>query len=92
MFSLPEFLTFPFSLPSLPSISLPTNIQRRFLSYVLKRALGRFFRSGLDVDEIQSQMGEGRVELEGLVINEEVCAFCPSNGREKADCIRRSIA
>jgi hypothetical protein len=46
----------------------------------------------LDVDEIQSQMGEGRVELEGLVINEEVCAYCPSNGREKADCSRRSIA
>lgn len=71
MFSLPTFLT-SFSLPSLPSISLPTNIQRRFLSYVLKRALGRFFRSGLDVEEIQSQIGEGKVELEGLVINEEV--------------------
>jgi len=39
---------------------------------VLKRALGRFFRSGLDVEEIQSQIGEGKVELEGLVINEEV--------------------
>jgi hypothetical protein len=30
-------------------------------------------------------MGEGRVELEGLVINEEVCAFCPSSGQGKAD-------
>lgn len=68
----PAFLSFPFSLPSLPSISLPTDVQRRFLSYVLKRALGRFIRSGLDVDKIQSQIGEGRVEIEGLVVDEDV--------------------
>jgi autophagy-related protein 2 len=72
MFPLPTFFTFPFTLPSLPSISLPANIQRRFLSYVLKRALGRFFRSGLDVDKIQSQISEGRVEIEGLVVDENV--------------------
>lgn len=72
MFSLPTFLAFPFTLPSLPSISLPANIQRRFLSYVLKRALGRFFRSGLDVDKIQSQISEGKVEIEDLVVDEEV--------------------
>jgi autophagy-related protein 2 len=72
MFSLPTFLSFPFSLPFLPSISLPTNIQQRFLSYGLKRALGRFFRSGLDEDKIQSQIGEGKVEIEGLIVDEEV--------------------
>lgn len=71
----PAFLSLPFSLPTLPSISLPANIQRRFLSYVLKRALGRFFRSGLDVDKIQSQIGEGRVEIEGLVVDEDVRIF-----------------
>jgi len=92
MFSLPTFLTFPFALPSLPSISLPTNIQRRFLSYVLKRALGRFFRSGLDVEEIQSQIGEGKVELEGLLVNEEVGYRCSLSSRLALTRDRRSIA
>ena len=68
----PAFLSLPFSLPSLPSISLPTDVQRRFLSYVLKRALGRFIKSGLDVDKIQGQIGEGRVEIEGLVVDQDV--------------------
>jgi autophagy-related protein 2 len=73
MFSLPSFLSFPFSLPSLPSISLPENIQRRFLSYVLKRALGRFVKAGgLDVERIQAQISEGWVEIEGLEINTDV--------------------
>ena len=73
MFSLPTFLSFPFTLPSLPSISLPANIQRRFLSYVLKRALGRFIRAGgLDVERIQTQMSEGWVEVEGLELDNDV--------------------
>nr|ODN96840.1 hypothetical protein L204_03549 [Cryptococcus depauperatus CBS 7855] len=68
MISLPSFLTnFSFSLPSLPSISLPDNIQRRFLSYVLKRTLGRFVaHQALDAERIQAQISEGRVELESL--------------------------
>ena len=70
---IPTFLTLPFSLPSLPSISLPASIQRRFLSYVLKRALGRFVKAGgLDVDRIQAQLGEGWVEIEGLEVDTEV--------------------
>jgi autophagy-related protein 2 len=73
MFGLPSFMTFPWSLPSLPSISLPANIQRRFLSYVLKKSLGRFVRAGgLDVERIQAQIGEGWVEIEGLELDTEV--------------------
>lgn len=69
----PSFLTFPVNLPTLPSISLPANIQRRFLSYVLKRALGRFFLpSGFDVERIQAQLGEGRVDLERLEVDVDV--------------------
>lgn len=77
----PSFLTFPVNLPSLPSISLPDNIQRRFLSYVLKRTLGRFFiASGFDVERIQAQLGEGRVELERLEVNIDVsCAPYTAN-------------
>ncbi|WVW83423.1 hypothetical protein I302_105443 [Kwoniella bestiolae CBS 10118] len=71
MFSLPAFLTtFPFTLPSLPSISLPANIQRRFLSYVLKRSLGRFVKDeALDAERIQAQLSQGWVELEGLEVD-----------------------
>ncbi|WWD01656.1 hypothetical protein V866_008601 [Kwoniella sp. B9012] len=71
MFSLPAFLTtFPFTFPSLPSISLPANIQRRFLSYVLKRSLGRFVKDeALDAERIQAQLSEGWVEIEGLEID-----------------------
>ncbi|CAK9781050.1 hypothetical protein CC85DRAFT_269388 [Cutaneotrichosporon oleaginosum] len=72
----PSFLTFPVSFPS---ISLPANIQRRFLSYVLKRALGRFFLpSGFDVERIQAQLSEGRVDLDKLEVNvEEINALIP---------------
>nr|XP_031857747.1 uncharacterized protein CI109_006842 [Kwoniella shandongensis]KAA5524819.1 hypothetical protein CI109_006842 [Kwoniella shandongensis] len=82
MFSLPSFLTtFPFSLPSLPSISLPANIQRRFLSYVLKRALGRFVQHGaLDAERIQAQISEGWLEIEGLEVDTtEINALLPSS-------------
>lgn len=73
MFSLPSFLSFPFTFPSLPTITVPGNIQRRFLSYVLKRALGRFVKAGgLDVDRIQAQMSEGWVEIDGLEVDTEV--------------------
>ncbi|ORX39665.1 hypothetical protein BD324DRAFT_648300 [Kockovaella imperatae] len=72
MVALPSFFSFPWSLPPLPPISLPANIQRRFLSYVLKRTLGRFVKpGGLDVDRIQAQMSEGWVEIEGLEIDEK---------------------
>ncbi len=73
MWGLPDFLRWPFALPQLPSISLPANIQRRFLSYVLRRTLGRFVKSGgLDVERIQAQISEGWVEIEGLEIDADV--------------------
>ncbi|WRT66888.1 uncharacterized protein IL334_003851 [Kwoniella shivajii] len=82
MFSLPSFLTtLPFTLPSLPSISLPANIQRRFLSYVLKRSLGRFVKGqALDAERIQAQLSEGWVELEGLEVDtNEINSLMPSS-------------
>jgi autophagy-related protein 2 len=73
MVAFPSIFSWPFTLPSLPSISLPANIQRRFLSYVLKRALGRFVKTGgLDVDRIQAQISEGWVEIQGLEVDTEV--------------------
>jgi len=58
---------------SLPFGSLSTDLQRRFLSWVLRRSLGRFVRAGgLDVGRIQSQIGQGRVEIEGLELDTDV--------------------
>ncbi|ORY21591.1 hypothetical protein BCR39DRAFT_553281 [Naematelia encephala] len=79
MVALPSFFSFSWTLPYIPTISLPANIQRRFLSYVLKRALGRFVKAGgLDVERIQAQISEGWVEIEGLEVNtEEVNSLLP---------------
>ncbi|KAL7422146.1 autophagy-related protein 2 [Cryptotrichosporon argae] len=72
MWPFPSLLALPFSLPALPTISLPTNIQRRFLSYVLKRALGRFVKTeGLDVEHIQAQLSQGSVEIDRLDVDAE---------------------
>ncbi|KDQ33527.1 hypothetical protein PLEOSDRAFT_22057 [Pleurotus ostreatus PC15] len=59
-------------LPSLPTIdfSLPSTIQRRFISFVLKRTLGHFLRPGqLDVHQIDSQIGSGHVQVNNLELD-----------------------
>ena len=61
-------------LPSLPGLpSLPQNIQRRFLSFVLKRSLGHLVREGdLDPERLEAQVGSGTVEIKGAQLNEKV--------------------
>ncbi|KZT43992.1 hypothetical protein SISSUDRAFT_1057007 [Sistotremastrum suecicum HHB10207 ss-3] len=64
----------PFTLPSfgIPVPSLSFDLQRRFVSFVLRKSLGHLLRPGnLDVDQIEGQVSEGLVELKDLVINEE---------------------
>jgi autophagy-related protein 2 len=62
-----------FSLPNF-DLSLPTGLQRRFLSYVLKRALGRFLKPGqLDVQQIDSQIGSGYFQIRDLEVDHGVC-------------------
>jgi hypothetical protein len=65
-------------LPSLPGLpSLPQNIQRRFLSFVLKRSLGHLVREGdLDPDRLEAQVGSGTVEIKGAQLNESVRTRC----------------
>ncbi|KIJ69300.1 hypothetical protein HYDPIDRAFT_145192 [Hydnomerulius pinastri MD-312] len=56
--------------------AVPSGIQRRFFSFILKRTLGHFLKPGqLDLHQIDSQLGSGTVqvkdlELDGLAINE----------------------
>jgi autophagy-related protein 2 len=65
------------SLPSLPSLpgfpSLPQNIQRRFVSFVLKRSLGHLVKAGaLDPERLEAQVGTGLIEIRGAELDEEV--------------------
>jgi hypothetical protein len=69
-----------FAFPTLPSISvpdigsyLPENIQKRLVSYLLQRTLGRFVKKdGLQLERIEAEINQGRIRLEGLQIDVEV--------------------
>ncbi|KAI0780919.1 hypothetical protein BD413DRAFT_660017 [Trametes elegans] len=68
---------FPWSLswlPSLPSIdlSLPSGIQKRFISFALRQSLGHLLKPGqLDVQQVDSQIGSGYVQVRDLELNDE---------------------
>lgn len=64
-------------LPALPTLNLnlalPTSIQGRFLSFVLKKTLGHFFKPGqLDARQIDSQIGSGFVQVNDLELDNGV--------------------
>jgi autophagy-related protein 2 len=60
---------------SLPIPYLPSNIQHRFVSYVLHKFLGRFVKAGaLDGDQIDAQIGSGFVQVKDLVLDDQVLA------------------
>ncbi|KAG9127181.1 autophagy- protein 2 [Ceratobasidium sp. 392] len=51
-------------------IALPANIQRRFLSFVLKYFLGHLVKPGqLDDHKIDAQIGSGRVEIKDVELD-----------------------
>ncbi|ESK94572.1 hypothetical protein Moror_7968, partial [Moniliophthora roreri MCA 2997] len=61
------------SLPELPStnyFSLPSSIQGRFISFVLKRSLGHLLKPGqLDPHQIDSQVGSGYIQVNDLELD-----------------------
>lgn len=62
-------------IPSFPSIdlSLPSGIQRRFISFALKRSLGHFLKPGqLDIQQVDSQIGSGYVQVRDLELDNDV--------------------
>lgn len=70
LYALPSYLP---SLPSFPSLSLPQNIQKRFLAYVLKKTIGHLVKGGeVDPARLNTQIREGKVEIEGVELDEEV--------------------
>ncbi|KAF8212161.1 hypothetical protein K438DRAFT_1806068 [Mycena galopus ATCC 62051] len=65
---------FPGWLPGLPSIgfALPASIQGRFISYVLKKSLGHLVKPGqLDIDQIDSQIGNGFVQVNDVQLDNQ---------------------
>jgi len=53
--------------------SLPSAIQRRFLSFVLKKSLGHLLKPGqLDLHQIDSQIGSGVVQVRDLELDDQV--------------------
>ncbi|KDQ60992.1 hypothetical protein JAAARDRAFT_31991 [Jaapia argillacea MUCL 33604] len=63
-------------IPSLPTVdfsyALPSSIQTRFLSFVLKRSLGHLLKPGqLDINQIDSQIGSGYVQVKDLQLDED---------------------
>jgi autophagy-related protein 2 len=64
-------------LPRIPSINLalPSSIQGRFVSFVLKKLLGNFVKPGqLDIHQIDSQVGSGFVQVNDLELESSVSA------------------
>ncbi|KIJ16946.1 hypothetical protein PAXINDRAFT_162541 [Paxillus involutus ATCC 200175] len=50
--------------------AVPSGIQRRFFSFILKRTLGRFLKPGqLDLHQIDSQLGSGTVQVKDLELD-----------------------
>ncbi|PIL24008.1 hypothetical protein GSI_13759 [Ganoderma sinense ZZ0214-1] len=61
-------------LPSLPSIdfSLPSSIQKRFISFALRQSLGHLLKPGqLDIQQVDSQIGSGYVQVRDLELSNE---------------------
>ncbi|EKM55349.1 uncharacterized protein PHACADRAFT_208868 [Phanerochaete carnosa HHB-10118-sp] len=59
-------------LPTLPSIdfSLPSSIQKRFISFALRQALGHLLKPGqLDTQQVDSQIGSGFVQIRDVELD-----------------------
>lgn len=62
-------------LPSIPSIdfSLPSGIQKRFISFTLRRTLGHLLKPGqLDIQQVDSQIGSGYVQIRDVELDNDV--------------------
>lgn len=54
------------------SNSIPTTLYKRLFKFLLKRAIGQFLSSDLDLDNLEVQLGNGVVVLRELELNLEV--------------------
>lgn len=71
-------------LPTLPSLdfSLPSGIQKRFLSFALRQALGHLLKPGqLDTQQVDSQIGSGFVQIRDVELDNDVRSHSVSADR-----------
>lgn len=60
-------------LPSLAAGALSSGLQRRVISYLLRRLLGHLVKGGeLNLDQIEAAIGNGRVEIRSVDLNPDV--------------------
>lgn len=60
-------------LPSLAAGALSSGLQRRVISYLLRRLLGHLVKGGeLNLDQIEAAIGNGRVEIRNVDLNPDV--------------------
>ncbi|KAI8916922.1 hypothetical protein DFJ77DRAFT_324944 [Powellomyces hirtus] len=52
--------------------SIPQSLQKRLLKFLLKRAIGQFLASEIDLDKLDVEFGRGQVSLHDLELNLEV--------------------
>jgi autophagy-related protein 2 len=87
-----------FSLPTLsnfttyiPGLSLPDNLQKRLVSFVLRRTLGRFVQhDGLLSERVDAQVSSGKLKIQRLDLDHAVSRlFCDANWRKT--CIEIAI-
>jgi hypothetical protein len=53
----------------LPERYLPQSVQKRISIYLLQRALGQFLENELNVDNMDIQLGQGKVILKDIRLN-----------------------
>lgn len=60
------------TLPNIPFPSLPQNIQRRLLAFLLRKSIGKFVKGGLDAEAIEADLGKGTVKVQALELESDV--------------------
>lgn len=67
-------------LPGLPlagAMSISSALQRRLLSYLIRRTLGHLLKPGsLDGAQIDAGIGSGKLEIANLELDQQVSGFC----------------
>ncbi|RKP12545.1 hypothetical protein BJ684DRAFT_20927 [Piptocephalis cylindrospora] len=65
--------------PSLPAWGIPLTLQKRLVKFLVKRAVGRFLLREPDLEDLEVQLTEGRVQLRSLALNiQAINALFPS--------------
>lgn len=54
------------------NIPIPSNIQKRLYKFLLRKAIGQFLATDLDVDNFDIELLNGSVELRDLELNLDV--------------------